>query len=208
MSLNKSKAKRGMKPHSGSFTKGGDVRRARKGTTPRPLTLGEIKAIEQYILHGNKMRAYKEAGYVSETSGAAIKFFRRPKIKQEVERRLANAMQKAELTEEWIIERLMKLADANILAILEKLEKNEYDISCLTFDEKYAVAELSQEVYLEKGSGDMVKKFKIKPESRQGALQQLARIKGMFNDKLALSGAEDLVARLQQGREQARLKDG
>jgi len=204
MSIKKSQALvRRTKPAVAGFKKGADSRR--KLRKPRNHLLpSEIYAIERYLTHGSYTRAHAEAGYAGRDPSRGAAFFKRDIIAKEIRRRLKLVVEKAELTDEWIIERLMKLADANIIEILEKLEANDYDLSCLTFDEKYAVAELSHEIYVERGrEGKTVKKFKIKPESRQGALQQLARIRSMFNDKLHVSGAESLVERLQQGRQQA-----
>ena len=78
------------------------------------LNARQLEAVDQYMINGfNKAEALRAAGY-SETmaTGRPQGVFSNPLVKAEIERRKARRAAKQELTEDWIIERYMTLADA------------------------------------------------------------------------------------------------
>lgn len=187
--------------------------KAPKKSKPRKmieLNPKEYLAITNYIENGNNMtQAMLDAGYAFYYSTTQQHvFFDRPCIRQAVTAMMEAQKDKWKLSDDWVNRRLMALADANPLKILEKLEANGGDISCLTEMEKYAVSEIVTEVTKTIVAGDeeeplvteVETKRKLKAEPRKGVLDSLARIRGMFQDKLVVEEGRTLAERLQQGR--------
>lgn len=149
----------------------------------------------------NMAAAARSAGY--KQPNAANIVFKAKHIQAEIARRMKALRRDADLNASWVVERWMRLADANTGVIIEKLIANDYDLSCLTEDEKYALEEIAQEVYMEKG-GKAVKKVKVKVRNPTAALESLARHLQMFNDKVTVQGELSVVERLQAGRQRVR----
>jgi len=164
-------------------------------------------AINAYIKNGfNKKQALKTAGYSegTYTFRTAI-VFDREDVKAEIKRRLAKISEKHSLSEEWVIERLMDVANGGrVLAKYKKVEEDgslSWDFTGATDEELSLINELSVDTYTE-GRGKnatRVKKFKVKSGDQLGALNQLSRVLGMFNDKVEVTGGS-LTERIQAGR--------
>jgi hypothetical protein len=174
----------------------------------RKLTLKQRKLVNEYFRNGG----YKAAAMRSTGMGGKLYYhqntwttFNQPAVKLEIERRIARMDKKFELNEDWVIERFRRIADANTGDILMKLQDNDYDLSVLTSDERFAIEELSDEMELVGRSDDkiQVRKTKVKTKSNLQALNSLARKLGMFNDKVSITGEISLVDRIQAGRKRA-----
>jgi hypothetical protein len=111
-------------------------------------------------------------------------------------------VKKHELNEDWVIQRFMKIADANLGHILMKLQDSGYDLSTLTEDELYVIEQFSEEFYVEK-EGDTVKKAKVSLPSKIQALIALGRRLGLFTDNLKLGADDDLAAAIRSGQTRA-----
>jgi hypothetical protein len=187
-------------------------KRPRRQKSAKPGSKGKLTpkfllVIDEYMTNGyNQYQALLAAGYshgVARFNAAQV--FQRPEVKEEIEARMAELRTKYQLTEEYIIRGLMTIVDTNMGAIIHKLRSNNYDISVLTPLEKQAIDSFTDEFYTE-GRGDEkvdVKKVKVtgvKVSDRKGALDSLARIKGMFQDKVEHSGTIDLAERIAAGR--------
>lgn len=170
--------------------------------------------VDAYLSNGfKKGAAMLAAGYTDRSSknSSAMKCAFNATVMAEIERRQAPKRFKAEVTREWIIERLARRADAdNILAKYKRVNADGHvvwDFSDAK-DDKDALAlisEITEEFYVE-GRGPNareVKKVKMKTVDAEGALTLLARHLGMLNDKLEVSGSMSLVERLQRGRARA-----
>lgn len=172
------------------------------------LTLKQRKLVNEYFKNGgHKTNAMKSAGIgggdLYRHTNTSV--FNQPAVKREVERRIARMEKKYELDEDWVVQRFMRIADANTGDILMKLQDNDFDLSVLTSDERYAIEELSDEMeYVGRGDNKIrVRKTKVKTKSNLQALTALARKLGMFNDKVSITGEISLVDRIQAGRKRA-----
>lgn len=161
----------------------------------------QMQVVDEYFSNGfKKQDALDAVGFHG--NGGSDRFFKRSYIIAEIEKRQAKLRKKYELDEDWIIQRIMKLADANVGEILIKLQDYDYDLSVLDQDELFAISEFTEEVYTEgRGhSAQEVKKVKFKTESKMTALITLCRKMGLFTDHLKVSGEVSIVERLQAGR--------
>lgn len=180
----------------------------KKDKTP-VLTRQQKKMVELYFgdCNFNKVQSAKQAGYKHPASNAWA-LFDRPAVRAEVARREELNRQQIELTEDWVLNRLIAIATANTGAIMAKLREHDYNLNCLTPDEQYCIEEFVEEVYME-GRGENavpVKRVKLKLENNLAALDKLMRRLGLYKDSVELTGELSLVQRLQQGREQMSAK--
>lgn len=155
----------------------------------------------------NKKEAMKKAGYKSKSKGRVQELFSHPFVIAEIERQRQRVEKKYELTRDWIVKRLMVLADSNI--VLGKFKKvNEdgslyWDFSGATEAELGVINGISTDIYTE-GRGlskRKVKKFGLVITDPKAALDSLARIQGLFNDKMTVQGELSIMERLSKGRE-------
>ena len=175
---------------------------------PKTLTDKQFRVVTEYMTNGyDKGAALRAAGY-SDSSARSHpdRVFNDPVVLAEIERRQEEANTAANLDQEWIITRLMHLAMAD-----EKLAKYKkvttdgalrWDFTGATLQELQLVRALHVESYQE-AHGDtavIVKKFKIDTSDPLAVLNSLARIAGLFNDRLKLEGDDEVVAILQSAR--------
>lgn len=178
----------------------------------RGALTGQQMAVIDYFQRNNftgQIAALKHAGYEN-PQWRAYEFFQNPKVRVEIERRRAELRKKYELDEDWVIQRLMTIADANLGDIMSKLRENNYDLAILTEQERYALGEYTEEVYME-GKGEdavAVKKVKVKPAGKMEAIIALCRKLGLFNDKLNVEGEVNIVERLQAARKKFQKPEG
>lgn len=176
------------------------------------FTAKESALIDAYMTNGfRKVDAMRKAGYAEAT---CVKHthepFDRPRVKAEVDRRMAALAEKIELKSEMVVRGLMRMATASEqLAKFKKVDGNGnlyWDFTGATEEELGLVQELGGEI-VHKGKGkNPVLKFKIGTGDAKGAWDSLARIAGMFNDKLEVSGEMALVEKLQAGRNRVKAK--
>jgi len=166
-------------------------------------------AINAYFENGfKKTKALITAGYAKTT--ATLRpgvVFDHPLVVAEIERRKAKMAKKHELTQDWIIERFMKLANAGETLAKFKVVQADgslmWDFNDANEEELALVQELGVEYYTE-GRGKEaieVKKFRVKQPDVHAALIALARHLGLFNDTIEIKGS--LVERIQAGRDRA-----
>ena len=181
-------------------------KRSYKGIAPERVQL----LVETYLNNNyNKKEALIAAGYSPHSAGFHVhNVFEKPEVKAEVERRQTNAKKKYELNEEWVITRLMRIANApEILAKFKVVGYDgqlTWDFTGATQEELSTIEGFSSDHYTE-GKGEdarQVKKFKIDKSDVKGALDSLCRRLGLFNDKLTVGAEERLIERIQRGRNQ------
>ena len=136
------------------------------------------------------------------------RIFGHPDVKREIDMRRDRIARKwEEVTEERIIEEYRRIAFSNLGDLLEIQEDGSawLDMSGITEDQKSALAEYHVETYQVPGAEDetgyTVKKSRIKFHDKKAALDSLARIRGMFKDKLEVSVGLSLTDKVQQARQ-------
>lgn len=168
------------------------------------------KLVDYYFeTNFNKNLATKLAGYPHPQS-YSDRLFKHPAVKAEIERRRKEDVAKFELTREWIIERLMMLADSGVtLAKFKRVNEEDgslyWDFTGATEEELKVINGLTTETYVEGKGKDkrLVKKFKPMLSDPKSALDSLARIQGLFNDKVTVEGELSLIDRIERGRKRA-----
>ena len=161
---------------------------------------------------GNKRKAMLDAGYSRITAiGRPDLVFNREDVKAEIAKRKKRLAKKYDLSQEWVIERLMDLAMSGETLAKYKIVQPDgtlaWDFEGATWEELKLVQDLGVEFYTE-GRGDdakLIKKFKVKQPDEQAALIALARHLSLFNDTLELKGS--MGARIQSGRNRIRAKN-
>lgn len=160
------------------------------------LTLKDLTALNEYWRNGfNASEAGKAAGFKGKHPQA---WLRKPAVAEELEKRRKTLRQRYDITEDFVAQRLANLADVNTGHVMHKLQMNGYDLSCLTFDEAYAIDKYTEEFYME-GRGDNareVKKVTLKMSDKLGPLVTLAKKLGMLTEKVEHTGEVSMVDRI------------
>lgn len=163
-----------------------------------------------YMVHGNKRRAAEEAGYAIDTSpGYVDRLFKHAAVQAFLAELRAEREAEMEVDRERMMGMLWKRGSANPGLIHAKLAANDYDLSCLTFEESLLVAGWEvKEVY--EGRGDK-RQFayniiKVKLHDPETAWDKLNRMLGAYSETLNVNdnAAALLRAKVKKRREQRR----
>ena len=174
---------------------------ALKGPTPQ-----QLHAIDNYFKNGGHMRkAALEAGF----SDARI--FGHEEVQIELEKRRNKLARKNEVTEERIIAELAKVAFGGIGDLIEVRDDGtaHLDFSELTQEQRATITEFSSDTvnFGRKNGKKQLKvvKQRIKFANKMEALQQLARIFGMNEDKTThtIEADDEIIEALFAGRKRA-----
>jgi phage terminase small subunit len=176
----------------------------------RGLTDQEKVMISAYFENGFEMKnAMLQAGYAESTSDKlSTKIFGRAHVQAEMARRRKRMAKKAELSQDMLIQQLMRrMFSGDTLAKYKKVQPDgslAWDFTGATAEELALLTELGVDFYTEgRGEGAVVvKKFRVKEPDVQQAIMALARHLGMFNDSLEVKGS--IIERLQAGRARVR----
>ncbi len=187
-------------------------------TGTRPLNLQKMLCIEYYLDGATQIDSMRKAGYAETTCKAnSTKLFQTPLFKEAIDKRKEEIRQqfddrrekhwlKYELTEDWVIQRMMRLANSSeVLSKFKKVQPNgklEWDFTGATEEELAAIDELT---VITDQIGD--RQMKVSSANPVPALSNLMRKMGMFKDTIEIKGELSLVERLNRGREQARLRN-
>jgi phage terminase small subunit len=188
-----------------------EVRRGLAEARPkdyRVMHKRHLEAVEYFMQGASKKEALIKAGYSPTTADkAAFRIFGREDVQRELEKRQQRMEQRSEKIIDRIQDELAKIAFFNIGTITRVTEDGELvvDFDEANMDDLAAIGECTVETYVEGrgASAETVKRVKVKPYDKKAALDSLARIHGMFNDKLTLGTEDDLEKRLLRGRERA-----
>lgn len=173
------------------------------------LSQTEFRAVEFYMQGCGKTESMLKAGYSKNYSEKRqTHFFNRDDISREVEKRRFAMKTRNNKIVDRIQDELAKIAFFNIGEVIEVTEEGDiiFNYDEATMEEFAAIGEITVETYVE-GRGEdaqTVKRVKVKPYDKKAALDSLARIHGMFNDKLLVGDEGSLEQRLQAGRQRAR----
>ena len=166
----------------------------------RKLAFKHRIALNAFLSGMTQKDAMVEADFSTKTPPSQV--FGRDDVKHEIARRREEVAEKYDISQEWLVERLAKIADSNLaLARYKKVDfegRLYWDFTGATQEELALIDELT--VSIKMG----VHTMKIGTPSRQAAIDSLARILGFNKDKLKLSGEVSLVERLQRGRDRVR----
>ena len=178
---------------------------------PRALIPREDRAIHYFMAGDSKRLALVKAGYSENTArGSPQSVFDRPVVAKELARRQLALREKSKLTEEWVVKRFMMYADAGAtLAKFKKVTDDgslDWDFTGATQEELALINELTVTTTAGDG-GDTMTRAKIGHSDPVVALNSLARVQGMFKDKVQFEGELSLVDRIIRGRERARIID-
>lgn len=173
----------------------------------RKPSLKHLKLVQAYFdCNFVKKEAAIRAGY---SPTHTDRLFSHPDVVREIERRRGKLEARLDLTREWIVSRLMKLADSNItLAKYKKVDEDGapyWDFTGASQEDMALLMEISQEGYIQGlgEGGKKIRKFKVAPGDPMAALMALARIQGLFDQNINVKGEIDIISRIQKGRERA-----
>ncbi len=168
------------------------------------LTPRQIKLVH-YLMKGyNQKRALIEAGY-SETTATtkSAQVINQPAVRAELKRRQARMRKKYNLSAEWIVERLMKIADASLGEALEFDDEGNlrWNWDKMTPEFRYALTGIKTREYKEGRGKNAEGISEIKPEmaDKLRALELLGKYLGLWKEKIEVSAEDDLIKRLRSG---------
>lgn len=147
----------------------------------------------EYLKDLNGSQAAIRAGYSEKASRAiASELLTFPNVMARVKELRDRMHKKLELTNEWVLERLMRIADADMRKVARWNESGVRFKSSeeLTDDEAYTIEEVSETTNEHGGS------LKLKQSSKAKALELLGRSLAMFTDKMEHTVDEALASRL------------
>ncbi len=171
----------------------------------KEMTDQQREMVDHYFENGfNKTQAMIDAGYAAETARKTqFSVFAYPAVVREIKKRQAKRLENYEIGENLILERMTTLATVNLGDIVAKLAENDYDLTCLDDNERYALSKIEIETRME-GRGDdavPVKTVKVQVRDIKAALDSLMRHKGMFQDKVAVQDLGDFLNDVQSARD-------
>lgn len=176
---------------------------ARKaGLTPQQKLL----VAKYFELNLNKQKAAKACGYKGHNQRLA-RLFEKPAVKAEIERIHKKMEDKFELNRDWVVQRLMRLADSGVaLARFKKVNADGslyWDFTGATPEELGAIYSIQNEIFTN-GRGEAaerIRKFKPEVSDPHSSLSTLARILGLFNDKVTVEGNVSFLERINRARQ-------
>lgn len=161
-----------------------------------------LKAIGYYLRGYTQLAACEAAGL---SPSYAKEFFLKDNVKEEVERRKRKMVQRQEVDEAWIMERMVRIADSSPGDLVEiDLDGMPYfDWSKLTPEMKKVLGAISIEEFKEgRGKGSRGKvKVNVKGMDQLRALELIGKHLGMFKQEIVINNDDDMVNRLLKGRQ-------
>ncbi len=174
------------------------------------ITAKRRKAIDAFMKCFNKKQALLDAGYsVSMATTSAGTVFNDPAVKAEIDRRLNLASHRADISLDWIVQRLKMIADANLGECLDVFSDGSARINFEKLTpllkkalNKFTVSERKE------GRGknsSVVLTTTVGLSDQLKALELLVRHLGLSKEKQAieLTGEVSLIEQLHAGRERA-----
>ena len=179
------------------------TKRSKRRVTARVLSPKQRRACDGWLAGMTKADALTNAGY----KYTYTELFSKPKALAYMEAKMMRLGKKYDVTTENIIAEYAKLGFSNMMDMTEANKDGDlvFRLDDLTEQESAAISEYVVEEYME-GRGPNakpVKKVRVKMHDKRQALDSLARINGMFNDKMEVKGELTLSERLQRGRARA-----
>ncbi len=161
------------------------------------------RAVTEYFTNGhNEYRALIAAGYTERTArDHPEQVFQHLAVRKEIQRRQDAANEAANLDQAWITERLMALADSSKTLtkymVIDEFGKLDWDFTGAP----------GKDLALIRSFGVYGGRYKVDTSDPLAVLNSLARIAGLFNDRLKLEGDDEVVAILQAARNRVNKED-
>jgi phage terminase small subunit len=160
------------------------------------LSLRQARFAAEYVIDLNGEKAAIRAGYSPKTAKfQASRLLTNVNLQVELSRLQAERARRTELSADWVLRRLIPLADANMADYMraDPISGDPYfDFSRLTRDQTAALQEVTVDSYVE-GRGDdarKVKRVRFKLADKRAALVDIGRHLGMFTDKHEVTGKD------------------
>lgn len=165
------------------------------------LTDAQREYINRYFLNGfNRKEAREYAGITTTLES-------KPEVVREIDRRRAELQERHAGLREALIEELAALAFARYGDLLTVQEDGTayVDMRKLTPEQRAAIVEFSTDERKVGRGEDAVEivKYRVRFHDKVTAISTLARMLGLFNDKMTINVEEDMISALQRGRAQA-----
>lgn len=167
-----------------------------------------LKAIFFYMRGMTKKDSLIKAGFAESTAKTDAQYvFDKPEVKAEIKRRQDMAGKRAAINEDWIVERLRRIAEAELGDVLSFDEDGtpSFDMTKMTPEMRYALTGVKVRKY-NKGRGPEAEPVvEITPQlaDKLRALEMLAKYLGMFTEKIELTADDSLMEALRKGRKRA-----
>lgn len=154
------------------------------------MTKKQKRFVEEYLIDLNATRAYLTAypAVKKEQTAAAsaARMLRNVKVAEYIQERMNERSKRTEITQDWVLEELRKIASANGTDFSKIVMKNGYpevefiETDKLSEDKKAAISAIKET------------KFGISVETydKVKALELLGRHLGMWNDKISIKTAD------------------
>lgn len=174
------------------------------------MALTEKKKIfcDEYLIDLNGTRAYKIAYQNikndNTAAAAASRLMKEPEVAAYIKKRMQDRQKRTEITQDWVLEELRKIASVNGTDFARIVIKDGYpDVELIATDElseekKAAIAYIKQGKY----------GINIESYDKVKALELLGRHLGMFKDRVEVSGLEEAQSKLSELLEQRRKRRG
>ncbi len=160
------------------------------------LTDKALQAINYRMAGMTKTGALREVGYLKTTwTNEVTRWWNQPAVKTELQKRRKKLADKADVDSGWLVERLKAIVD--------------FDVGKLVNAKGELIPMAKLEPQLRKALSVTIAhgKIKITQDDRLKAMDQIARLGGLYEDKIKIEGEIDLKARLVAGRHRAALKN-
>lgn len=172
------------------------------------LTARQKKAIEFYLKGDSKEDAMLKAGYAITTSKTKHSDIFNTEAVGEITRRQNIAAARTDITLEWALGELKKIAEADLGDIIEVAEDGSYKINMAKLGPNLRKAMNGFTVDdMQEGRGEDGQKFrrlKVNLVDKVRAFELIIRHGGLSKEKVIVEVEGDLVERLQRGRSRVR----
>ena len=152
---------------------------------PMKLTPKQARFVQEYLTDLNATQAAVRAGYGAKRARViGHENLTKPNIAAAIEKAMAEHAERAELTADWVIDELRKIAAANLADYVSKTSDGDpyLDFSALTRDQTAALSEVTVEDFVDGRGQDAraVRRVKFKLYDKRAALVDLGRHLGFF----------------------------
>lgn len=165
---------------------------------PKQLTPKELKYAEEFLVHGNKAKSARLAGF-SERSAMQIGFevHQRPHVKAYIQKRMKELLERTEIKQEDVIRGLMYVAELDPADLFDK-DNNMLPIKDLPPEVRRAIAgfDITSTTLKtvgkdgEEDTEETTHTAKIRFNDRMKGWESLGRTIAMFTDKQEIGGTE------------------
>ena len=150
------------------------------------LTDQEERFCYEYLIDFNRVRAAVRAGYPDrQATSTAKKLMDDERVKAHINELIAEQNKRLEITSDRILQEYAKLAFSNVSDYLNRTKDGEIttDFSHTTYSQFAAISSVKMETELDAQDGTLmnVRKIEFKMGDKKGALDSLARTRGLFD---------------------------